>query len=281
MSRSGAPGSGEGRVALVTGASSGIGAATAARLAEKGFTVFGTSRTPTRSATDGNAAGLIELDVRSDESVAGCVAEVLGQAGRIDVLVNNAGYALVGEAEGASVADAQQQLDTNFFGVVRLVGAVLPHMRERRAGRIINVSSLAGLTGVPFMSLYCASKFAMEGYSETLMHEVRPFGIDVSLVEPGFVDTPLSKGSKLASGMLSPYDGPRGAAMEEFLKRLADGIAPVRVADTILRAATAKRPRLRYRVGRDSVWLPRLRMVVPASRFEAGTRKMFKLDRTS
>src|SRR5437660_2901591 len=173
---------------LVTGASSGIGQSTARLLAERGFTVFGTARKPDSAKRE--PFTMLALDVRSDESVRACVAQVITKSGRLDVLVNNAGYAMMGAAEETSVEEAKAQFETNFFGIVRMVNAVLPGMRAAGAGKIINISSLAGNTAIPFSAFYSASKFALEGYSESLWYEVRPFGITVSLVEPGFVTAP-------------------------------------------------------------------------------------------
>src|SRR3989449_1777981 len=153
---------------LVTGASSGIGQAIAQLLTERGFNVYGTSRKPTGK--------LIPLDVRSDDSVRACIDRV----GPIDVLVNNAGYSLMSAAEETSIDEAKAQLETNFFGAVRMVNAVLPAMRKAGAGKIINIGSLAGITAIPFSAFYTASKFAIDGYSEALWHEVRPFGIHVT-----------------------------------------------------------------------------------------------------
>ena len=175
-------------VALVTGASSGIGQATAELLAAHGFTVFGTSRTPIQ---DKRSYTWLPLDVRSDDSVQAAVQSLLAQAGRIDVLVNNAGYVQFGAIEESSVADAQAQFDTNLFGVIRMVKAVLPVMRQQGSGRIINISSIVGHIAAPYGGLYAASKFALEGLSESLSAEVRQFGVSVSLVEPSYVNTPL------------------------------------------------------------------------------------------
>src|SRR5438067_9288448 len=175
-------------VALVTGASSGIGQATAELLAAHGFTVFGTSRTPregTRSYT------WLPLDVRSDDSVQTAVQSLLAQAGRIDLLVNNAGYVQFGAIEESSVADAQAQLDTNLFGVIRMLKAVLPVMRQQGSGRIINISSIVGHVAAPYGGLYATSKFALEGLSEALSEEVCPFGVTVSIIKPGFANTPI------------------------------------------------------------------------------------------
>src|SRR6266702_4538899 len=170
---------------LVTGASSGIGQAIAQLLAERGFKIFGTARKPA-APTLGNVT-MVPLDVRSDDSVRACIDRV----GPIDVLVNNAGYSLMGAAEETSLDEAKAQLETNFFGVVRMVKAVLPAMRKAGAGKIITIGSLAGITAIPFGSFYTASKFAIEGYSEALWHELRPLGISVSVIEPGFVHTTI------------------------------------------------------------------------------------------
>src|ERR1044071_6032799 len=142
---------------------------------------------------------MLALEVGSDASGRACVEQVPAQAGRLDVLVNNAGYSLTGAAEETSVEEAKAQLETNFFGVVRMVNAVLPGMRAAGAGKIINISSLAGNTAIPYSAFYSASKFAVEGYSEALWYEVRPLGIHVSLVEPGFVNTPIGEASPVAA----------------------------------------------------------------------------------
>src|SRR3989449_4616415 len=183
---------------LVTGASSGIGQATARLLAEHGFNVFGTARKP--------EAPLVALDVRSDDSVRNCVQQVLSQTGRIDVLVNNAGYNLMGAAEETSIDEAKAQFETNFFGVVRMVNAVLPAMRKAGSGKIINIGSLAGITAIPFGAFYTASKFAIEGYTEALWHELRPLGISASVIEPGFVHTKIGEGTQIAATSLGAYD---------------------------------------------------------------------------
>jgi len=248
---------------LVTGASSGIGQATARLLTEQGFKVYGTSRKP-----DGN---LIPLDVRSDDSVRACVERV----GPIDVLVNNAGYTLMGAAEETSVDEAKAQLETNFFGVVRMVNAVLPAMRKAGAGKIINVGSLAGITAIPFGAFYTASKFALEGYSEALWHELRPLGINVTLIEPGFVHTPIGEKTQIAAKPLSAYDGVRQRATAALGRQVEHGIAPDAVAKTVLRAVQSRSPSLRYRVGTDAAWFPRLKSVLPWPLFAVGVRRTF------
>ncbi len=248
---------------LVTGASSGIGQVIAQLLTERGFTVYGTSRKPTGT--------LVPLDVRSDDSVRAC----LDRVGKIDVLVNNAGYTLMGSAEETSIEEAKGQLETNFFGVVRMVNAVLPAMRKAGAGKIVNVGSLAGITAIPFGAFYTASKFALEGYSEALWHELRPLGINVILIEPGFVHTPIGEKTQIAAKPLSAYDGVRQRATAALGRHVEHGIVPEKVAATVLRAVQSRSPSLRYRVGTDAAWLPRLKSVLPWPLFAVGVRRTF------
>src|SRR5213080_5066466 len=179
------------QVALVTGASSGIGKAAATALVDAGFQVIGTSRNTAR-VTAPPGVTYLDLDVTSDESVAFVVKQVIDRFGRIDVLVNNAGVGANGAAEEFSVAQTQDVFDINVYGVMRMTKAVLPHMRAGRRGRIISISSLSGFVPSPFMALYVATKHAVEGYSESLDHEVREYGVRVLLVEPGPINTPFA-----------------------------------------------------------------------------------------
>ena len=261
---------------LVTGASSGIGAATARFFHSRGFTVFGTSRNAVHpGSTDFT---MLPLDVTSDDSVRDCVDRILSQTGRIDILVNNAGYTLNGAAEETSIAEAKDQFETNFFGVVRLVNAVLPHMRQARSGRIINIGSLVGLIAVPYGAFYCATKFALEAYSESIWYELQPFGIGVSVIEPGFIRTSIGHAARVAAKALSAYDGPRDRVIAAIKSGVDKGCSPDRVAQSIFHAATSRNPRLRYRVGSDAVWLPRVRKAVPWNVFASGLRRQFALD---
>jgi NAD(P)-dependent dehydrogenase (short-subunit alcohol dehydrogenase family) len=255
-------------VALVTGASSGIGRATAELLAAHGFTVFGTSRAP---VLDTRPYTWLPLDVRSDDSVQAAVQIVLAQAGRIDLLVNNAGYLQFGAIEESSIANAQAQLDTNLFGVIRMVKAVLPVMRQQGNGRIINVSSVVGHVAFPHFGLYATSKFALEGLSEALREEVRPFGVSVSLVEPSYVNTPLV--SQPPTNLIAAYAPGRQAALQAYTTSAKNGMEPGAVARVILRAATT-RPRLRYLVGRDGKTLLLLKRLLPDSAFERVKRRL-------
>ena len=264
------------RVAVVTGASSGIGAAVAGRLAAAGFRVFGASRT-----APAEASGIehVTIDVNDDSSVRNGVAGVLRAAGRIDVLVNNAGYLCAGAVEEIPIADAKAQFETNYFGVVRMTSAVLPGMRERRRGHIITVSSLAGLVPVPYWGQYNASKFAVEGLMETLRYEVRPFGIRVAMVEPGNIKTPFYARPQ-AAGM-DVYAKSRGrvfAAMAEY-ERKAPG--PDIVAGKVVAIADNDRPALRNKVTKEATQFTLLRRMLPPGAFESGVRRAFRLDAES
>jgi NAD(P)-dependent dehydrogenase (short-subunit alcohol dehydrogenase family) len=268
----------EQRVVLVTGASSGVGQATARLLAQSGYRVFGTSRSPASSG-DAYSVTMVPLDVCSDQSAAACVSAVAGQAGRLDVLVNNAGYEQAGALEELSLDEAKAQFETNFFGVVRMVKAVLPLMRRQMGGQIINVSSLSGLSPIPFMGIYSASKFALDGYTEALRHEVKPFNIHVSQIEPGFLRTPMMSHRQTAAQRIAEYDPWRQRAYDAIRAQEEKGPGPELVADAVLRIAGSKRPRLRYIVGQQAKVVTRLRQFLPEGAFEGGVRSTFRLDK--
>ena len=264
------------RVALVTGASSGIGQATAELLAAQGFTVFGTSRAPIQGK---RSYTWLPLDVRSDESVHAAVQSLLAQAGRIDLLVNNAGYLQFGAIEESSIADAQAQFDTNLFGVIRMVKAVLPVMRQQGSGRIINISSIVGHIAAPYGGLYGASKFALEGLSESLSAELRQFGVSVALVEPSYVNTPLV--NQPPTTLIAGYTPGRQIAQQSLATNAEKGLTPDAVARVVLRAATASRPRLRYPVGLDGRIALLLQRLLPDAAFEALKRRLFSSGKTA
>src|SRR3989440_7609089 len=183
-----------------------------------------------------------------------------------------------GAAEETSLAEAKAQFETNFFGTVRMVNAVLPGMRKAGAGRIVNIGSLVGLTAIPFSAFYCATKFALEAYSEALWHELRPFGITVTLVEPGFVHTRMTEAAQLVAGPLPAYEGPRRRVIAAMGRSVERGIAPEQVARCVLRIVESRAPRLRYRVGAEATWLPRLKNAAPWTVFAAGVRRRFAVD---
>jgi len=265
------------KVVLITGASSGNGKAAAELLSQRGYQVFGTSRNPSAS-NQPSTFKLLPLDVSLDDSVAACVQSVLEQAGRIDVLVNNAGYELGGALEEVSMDEARAQFETNFFGVMRMTKAVLPGMRQRKDGQIINVSSLSGIAPIPFLGIYSASKFALEGFAETLFHEVQPFNIRVSLIEAGFLKTPLMEKRQMTAQTISDYDTWRQRAMKSVREYEETGPDAHLVADTVVQIIESKSPRLRYIVGQQAKSISRFRHLLPESMFNQGTRSTFKLD---
>jgi NAD(P)-dependent dehydrogenase (short-subunit alcohol dehydrogenase family) len=263
------------KAVLITGASSGFGREAALLLAQRGHRVFGTSR---QSRSDEGGVRMLALDVREDASVARAVETVLAEAGRIDVLVNNAGYALASLIEEAKIDEARAVFETNFFGLVRMTKAVLPAMRRQRSGTIINISSLAGLLGVPGEGFYCATKFAVEGYSETLRYEVADFGIRVSLVEPSYFRTAFDAAKTQGTDRIDDYDGLRERVMAAFEAGARHGGDPRTVGRLIARIAESRRPRLRYRVGREARLLAPLRRLMPDALFAWGTRKWFNMN---
>ncbi len=263
------------RVVLVTGASSGFGKVAASLLAESGFRVFGTSRRPQGEREDGFE--ILPLDVDSDRSVNSCVSSVMEKAGAVDVLVNNAGYVLTGGLEETSVEEAKAHFETNFFGAVRMVKAVLPSMRQRRSGQIINIGSVAGTIPVPFEGFYAAAKAALLAYSEALRHEVKSFNIKVSIVEPGFFRTNIGNARKIAAGSIEDYGETRKRAVSRLEQHIEEGGNPRIVAETILGIIESPSPRLRYAVGREKRYLF-LKKITPASRFESSVRRHWRLD---
>lgn len=232
------------KVALVTGVSSGIGRATAARLLERGFRTLGTIRGTSAASELPPGLELVQLDVRDADSIRSCVSAVINRAGRIDVLVNSAGYALSGALEETSIEEASRLFETNFFGVLRMCQAVLPIMREQGGGRIINIGSVLGFLPAPYMGIYAASKHAIEGYSQSLDHEVRQFGIRVSVVEPSFTRTSLGPNGQLAGQLLAAYAGERDRAVEALRVNVANGNSPSTVASVVLNALASRFPRL-------------------------------------
>lgn len=264
------------RVVLITGASSGVGQSTARLLAERGYKVFGTSRNPT-SVEPISMVEMLPLDVQADDSVQACVEAVVNRSGRLDVVINNAGYELAGALEEISSAEARAQFETNFFGVVRMVDAVLPLMRRQKGGHIINVGSLSGLSAIPFLGIYSASKFALEGYTEALRHEVKPFNIRVSLTEAGFLKTPMMHHRQLAGSRIAEYDHWRQRALDAIRAHEEKGPGPEAVAEKLLEIVSTETPRLRYLIGEQAKSVTRLRRFLPAGLYENGVRRTFSI----
>jgi NAD(P)-dependent dehydrogenase (short-subunit alcohol dehydrogenase family) len=267
------------KVALVTGASSGIGQASAELLAQAGYTVYGTSR----RGGDGSKRPfeMLSLDVTSDASVEAAVQTLIQREGRIDLLVNNAGFGVApAGAEESSIAQAQAIFDTNFFGIVRMTRAVLPHMRAHGAGRIINIGSVLGFLPMPYGALYSATKHAIEGYSESLDHELRTRGIRVSIIEPAYTKTPFDANFLEPDAKLDAYHADREGVSQRVKEVMATADLPGVVAEVVLKAASAAQPQLRYTAGGLATRLRLLRKFAPAGMVDGGIRKDLRLDVT-
>ncbi|MER9465351.1 oxidoreductase [Mesorhizobium sp. M0482] len=263
------------KTAIVTGASSGIGRASAEALARAGFTVFGTSRRKTSNGPGG--VTMLACDVTDDAAVNALVANVLAQTGRIDFLVNNAGVGLLGGAEESSVAQVQALFDVNLFGVMRMTNAVLPSMRRRGDGRIINIGSILGLVPAPYSAHYSAVKHALEGYSESLDHEVRAFNVRVSVIEPAFVRTVFDQNGIEPDSLLKEYDRARAGLKALLGDVMPKADQPEVVADVVVKTATDARPRRRYTAGKAARQVSLLRRFAPAGIFDKSLRKQFRL----
>jgi NAD(P)-dependent dehydrogenase (short-subunit alcohol dehydrogenase family) len=268
------------KVAIVTGSSSGIGYATSLMLARKGFYTFASVRNIAKSASLESIANaerlplkLIQLDITDDSSVKAALERIVLEKGRIDVLVNNAGYGLFGAFEDLSLDEIKAQFETNFFGVIRVTQHVLPIMRTRQngGGIIVNVSSINGLVPFPVISAYCGTKFAIEGLSESIAYELEPFGIKVILIEPGPIGSNFMKGSVLPKRALDPQS-PYSELVQKFTVKTRlqheNAIQPEEVAKTIVQAISTEKPEFRYLVGKFAVSLLEARKNMPFSEFQ-------------
>jgi NAD(P)-dependent dehydrogenase (short-subunit alcohol dehydrogenase family) len=239
-------------VALVTGASSGMGKDFVLRLIEEGYVVYGAARRVERMCDIAAAgAAVLQMDVADNTAMVAAVDRIIREHGRIDVLINNAGYGQYGALEDVPVSEGRRQMEVNLIGVARLTQLCLPHMRSRKSGRIFNISSIGGKLALPLGGWYHASKFALEGYSDALRNEVRPFGIDVIVVEPGGID---SEWAGIAANEAARYSGESAyAGLTEKFRKLQSGqhkLPPPRViSDLIVRALNAKHPKTRYHAG--------------------------------
>lgn len=247
-----------GHVVLVTGASSGIGKSTAEIMARNGYRVYGTSRkvagfTGTRmmeEAWNGGFIEMIPLDVCSGESARKAVAYVLEKEGSLDILVNNAGFGIAGSVEDTAIEEAASQFDTNFFGVLRMCREALPAMRKQKRGLIVNISSVAGRFSVPYQSMYSASKSAVEALSEVLRNEVKPFGIRVTIVEPGDTRTGFTECRRFsgAANAHSVYWESFQKAVNTMIRDETNGPEPEKVAKVVLKLARKSNPPIRTAV---------------------------------
>ena len=264
-------------VALVTGASSGIGRATALALVEAGFEVVGTSR-KAAGVTPLSGVTFLDLDVVSDASVTAVVARVSERFGRLDVLVNNSGVGAVGAAEERSLEQERRVFDVNVFGVMRMTKAVLPLMRDQGKGRVINISSAFGFIPAPYGAVYAASKHAIEGYSESVDHEVREHGVRVLLVEPAGTKTGFEASLEQPDTPLQAYAGQRKVTADVIAEGIKNGDDPGVVAKAIVAAATDRTPKLRYTAGRTAGLASMLRRAMPSRVFDKLIRKINRLE---
>lgn len=275
------------KTVLITGCSSGIGKATAARLAASGWTVYATARRP-ETLTDLTTCRHLALDVTDEASMQAAVDAVLAESGRIDALVNNAGYSLTGAVEALDVADIRREFETNVFGLVRLTQLVLPAMRKQRSGRIVNIGSMGGKLTFPGGGAYHASKYAVEALSDALRFEVSGFGVRVVLIEPGLITTNFEDAA-LASMDLEA-DGPYQAFNQAVAKATSDAYAgpmakfggpPEAVADVVEKALTAKRPKPRYTVTPSAKASIAMRRVLGDRGWDVAMRAQFPRPGTS
>ena len=255
------------KVAIVTGSSSGIGYATSLLLARNRFHTYATMRNIEKSADIQQIANkerlplqVIQLDVNDDASIRNSIEKVKSENERINVLVNNAGYGLIGAFEDLSAEEIKSQFETNFFGVIRLTKQVLPIMRKQKSGTIVNVSSGAGRIGFPGMSAYVSSKFALEGLSESMSYELEPFGIRVVIIEPGVIRTNFKKNSvmskkSLDNSSISPYSSIIQKMDASISSIIEHATPPEEVAKAILHAVISNNPELRYLVGNDLIMM--------------------------
>lgn len=248
------------KVAIVTGSSSGIGFETALALAREGYYTYATMRDIKKgnkildiAKKENLQVRVVELDVNNDNTIKKAVEVILGEKKRIDVLVNNAGYFLVGCLEDLTIPDLKDQFETNFFGVVRTIQAVLPTMRNQKSGTIVNVSSVAGRIGFPVTPGYISSKFALEGLSESMRYELFPFGIKTIIIEPGVIKTNLFTTLKKATRSDSAYKEITEKVMKGLMMMSEMGTPPQEVAKTITKAISSDNPLPRYPVGNDAI----------------------------
>jgi NAD(P)-dependent dehydrogenase (short-subunit alcohol dehydrogenase family) len=266
-------------VALVTGSSSGIGFETSLLLARTGFHTYASMRNLEKSKNITEIANteklplqVVQLDVNDGRSVKDAIDKIVAEKDRIDILVNNAGYGLFGSLEDISIEEVKAQFETNFFGVIRVTQQVLPVMRKQNSRcTIVNVSSVGGRIGVPILSAYQSTKFALEGLSESMSYELEPFGIRVVIIEPGFIRTNIINSSTSAKKALdpkSPYFSLMQKVENHFKSMMENASSPPEeVARVILKALTSENPQLRYTVGNDAATIIQARINMPDEEF--------------
>jgi NAD(P)-dependent dehydrogenase (short-subunit alcohol dehydrogenase family) len=277
------------RIVVVTGSSSGIGFETSLLLAKSGFYTYatvhklegeGSRQIIDIAKKEKLPLEVVQLDVNSDESVIDTINSIVKKHNRIDAIVNNAGYALGGALEETSMDEIRKQFETNFFGAVRVMRAVIPFMRSQRSGKIINITSMGGRISIPLSTFYHGSKFALEGVSESLQYELEPFGIKMILIEPGAVGSNFWKSIKIANGATSPNSPYTQLAdnMSKIFKKMEENaMHPSEVAKTILDVVTSDDPQLRYVVGNDATKIIEARQNMSDKEFGNLIKDQFKI----
>lgn len=264
------------KIVFITGASSGFGKAIAEHLSSKGFRVYGTSRKPDCTAS---YATMLKMDVKNANSIRGAVQLVLGKEGRIDVLVNNAGISTIGPLEESPIELVNDIMETNLNGLLQVCQAILPSMRDQQSGLIINISSIGGLIGLPYRGLYAASKFAVEGLTESLSMEVKPFGIVVCMVEPGDFNTEMSRNRRSIQLASDSVYASICASLEKVAdEQMKNAPGPEAMGELIFRIINSDKVKLRYKIGSFFEKLaPKLKLILPARTFERIVMAMYKL----
>lgn len=280
---------GENKVALVTRSSSGTGFETALLLSKSGFHTYASMRNIGKSkslaeivARDKLPLQVVQLDVNEDTSVKAAISRIVSEKGRIDVLVNNAGYGLFSPIEDVTLDQVKRQFETNFFGVIRLIMEVLPVMRKQRRGMIVSVGSAGRRVGTPLSSAYNASKFALEGLSESMRYELNEFGINAIIIEPGVIKTNFVDNLKAADstfGRESPYGNLIERIIKGFGVFMDNSSSPELVAEAILNAITSKEPEIRYLVGDDAESIMKVRKGSSDKEFENWMYESFLLEK--
>ena len=278
------------KVAIVTGSSSGMGFETSLILARNGFYTYATMRKlegegskqlADITKSENLPLQIIRLDVNDDKSVKDAINTIVKEKDRIDVVVNNAGYDLMGALEETSMEEIKGQFETNLFGATRVLQAVIPIMRKQKAGTIVNITSLGGRVSFPLNSAYHATKFAFEGLSESIQYELEPFGIKIIVIEPGGVGSNFMKNLKMASNASDPSNSPYGSfqnSISEYFKQwLQSAIHPSEVAKTILHAVTSDNPEFRYVVGKDAMMTLESRKSMSDREFQGMIKKQINL----
>jgi short-subunit dehydrogenase len=270
------------KVVLITGASTGIGNACAKYLALKGFKVYGTSRKASIPPKKIDGFELIKMDVNRNESIKAAIDYIIKNDNSIDILINNAGWGISGAIEDTSVEKAKELFETNFFGIHRVIKQVLPHMRKQKNGRIINISSIGGIIGLPYQGFYSSTKFAVEGYSEALRLEVKPFGVKVVIIEPGDIKTSFTGRREKITGLQQK------SVYNKYAKRTIKivekdeqygGIQPEKVAYMLYKIINKKNPKVRYKVGSFSQKLfGKLKAIFPDKLIQWILKKYYKTE---